>query len=343
VNTSATPESQQSSSEIVLASTPNFKKNRTDGQGTSTVPAPEKKASEISIGATGPRTSLGKNRSRRNATKHGIFSSVVVLPGESRADYESLLSALCSSFDPVGSFEEMLVEKLATLLWRQRRLLNAESAEIRSKQDFLEWDKDRQQSVEADTLSRNDAEADFDVDNMDVTDGLIWHIENGRVLARCLELLNGLREEVNERSELSLESVESTFKRIYGPSNQLHLNDTLYDDFAAWCATAAAEEEERKKNDWASPEGCKKYALAAINSEIRRLKEYQKKSSAIDLQRIQNEKLRQSVPDSPSLDRLMRYEASLERAFDRTLNQLERAQRMRKGQAVPPPLKVEIS
>jgi hypothetical protein len=40
---------------------------------------------------------------------------------------------------------------------------------------------------------------------------------------------------------------------------------------------------------------------------------------------------------------LLRYGASLERSFDRTLNQLERAQRMRLGQPVPPPLNVNIS
>ncbi len=43
------------------------------------------------------------------------------------------------------------------------------------------------------------------------------------------------------------------------------------------------------------------------------------------------------------LDRLLRYEASLDRAFDRTLNQLERLQRMRRGQAVPPLVRVELS
>jgi len=44
--------------------------------------------------------------------------------------------------------------------------------------------------------------------------------------------------------------------------------------------------------------------------------------------------LRRSIPDSHRLERLLRYEASLERAFDRTLSQLERLQRMRLGQPV---------
>ena len=48
-------------------------------------------------------------------------------------------------------------------------------------------------------------------------------------------------------------------------------------------------------------------------------------------------------PESPALHRLLDYEASLERAFDRTLSQLERLQRMRLGQAVPPQIDVNVS
>jgi hypothetical protein len=44
---------------------------------------------------------------------------------------------------------------------------------------------------------------------------------------------------------------------------------------------------------------------------------------------------------SPEL--LLRYETSLERQFDRILTQLERLQRIRSGQPVPPPVKVEVS
>jgi len=44
---------------------------------------------------------------------------------------------------------------------------------------------------------------------------------------------------------------------------------------------------------------------------------------------------------SPEL--LLRYETSLERQFDRILTQLERLQRRRLGQPVPPPVKVELS
>jgi len=69
-----------------------------------------------------------------------------------------------------------------------------------------------------------------------------------------------------------------------------------------------------------------------IEREIRILKEYQKV-----------EGVRRVVPESPALDRLLRYEVSLERSFDRTLTQLERLQRMRLGQPVPPRIDVNLS
>ena len=42
-------------------------------------------------------------------------------------------------------------------------------------------------------------------------------------------------------------------------------------------------------------------------------------------------------------EHLLRYEASIERAFDRTLSQIERAQRMRLGQPILPPIKLDVS
>jgi hypothetical protein len=76
--------------------------------------------------ATGPRTQEGKRRSKYNSTKDGIFSKVFVLDGESRAEFNALLNGLRDDFHPEGTFEEIWVEKLATLLWRERRLIIAE-------------------------------------------------------------------------------------------------------------------------------------------------------------------------------------------------------------------------
>ena len=58
------------------------------------------------------------------------------------------------------------------------------------------------------------------------------------------------------------------------------------------------------------------------------------------------EEARQAVAVLPSpevLDKIMRYETTLQRQLYRALAQLERLQRMREGEAVPAPMMMELS
>ena len=70
--------------------------------------------------------------------KHGIFSRPALLKGEPKAEYDELLSGLQRDFDPQGTLEERLVEKLAVLMWRLRRSLVAETAEIQKGCGFFD-------------------------------------------------------------------------------------------------------------------------------------------------------------------------------------------------------------
>ena len=77
--------------------------------------------------------------------------------------------------------------------------------------------------------------------------------------------------------------------------------------------------------------------------EVEQLSCYKVEHALTESKRIEVELLRRSVPDTQQLDRLLRYESHLERSIDRTLSRLERLQRMRKGQPVPPPLNVNVT
>src|SRR5713226_9292769 len=88
---------------------------------------------------TGPQTKEGKRRASLNSTKHGVFSKVLVLESELRTEYQGLLARLWKTVRPVGAIEEHLVETLATIIWRERRLYLAEGAEIRKNTEFVEW------------------------------------------------------------------------------------------------------------------------------------------------------------------------------------------------------------
>ena len=67
---------------------------------------------------------------RFNALKHGILSRYTVLSHESHADYESLVNSLMDEHLPAGPTEQHLIEELASVIWRKRRVLQAEGATI---------------------------------------------------------------------------------------------------------------------------------------------------------------------------------------------------------------------
>lgn len=80
--------------------------------------------------STGPVTEAGKAVASRNAIRHGLLSTRLLLDDEDPADFETLVSELCRSLGPVGTIELALVERIAVTLWRQRRLVRAETASI---------------------------------------------------------------------------------------------------------------------------------------------------------------------------------------------------------------------
>ena len=67
---------------------------------------------------------------RFNAMKHGILSRLAVLAHEDHAEFADLLAALIDEHRPAGMTERHLIEELATIIWRKRRVLLAEGAKI---------------------------------------------------------------------------------------------------------------------------------------------------------------------------------------------------------------------
>jgi len=77
----------------------------------------------MSGSSTGPRTAAGKDASSRNAIKHGLLSTKVVLtPDEDSADWEDFQAATYEALAPEGRLEVALAQKIAYLYWRQARL-----------------------------------------------------------------------------------------------------------------------------------------------------------------------------------------------------------------------------
>src|SRR5262249_39587959 len=77
--------------------------------------------------STGPRTSEGKHKSRRNALRHGLTAETVIHVLEDVAHYEALAAAINDDFRPATNFELQLMGRLVSLLWRLRRATAIES------------------------------------------------------------------------------------------------------------------------------------------------------------------------------------------------------------------------
>ncbi len=93
--------------------------------------------------STGPRTENGKQRSRRNAIRHGLSAETIVDVIEDRADYETFEAAIKAEYRPRTTLEHELVVRLASLLWRLRRTTAIESGLLQIQARILRERKAR--------------------------------------------------------------------------------------------------------------------------------------------------------------------------------------------------------
>jgi hypothetical protein len=92
--------------------------------------------------STGPRTAAGKRRVGRNAGKYFVFGQVTPERmrqlGEKPSDFEKLRHRLWTSIKPRDGFEEILIEEMAVNLWRLARLRRAEIGMLVNQRDDVE-------------------------------------------------------------------------------------------------------------------------------------------------------------------------------------------------------------
>ncbi len=77
--------------------------------------------------STGPRTPEGKAVSRHNALKHGITAKGL-LPDESAEEFGHFCEALFDELSPQGALEDEITRRIASLMWRLRRIPAFEAA-----------------------------------------------------------------------------------------------------------------------------------------------------------------------------------------------------------------------
>jgi len=257
----------------------------------------------------------------------------VITIGEGAEDPEEfsrLLVDLQEQLNPVGTLEEMLVEKIAAAYWRLRRAYNYEVGLIRNKNDTAtdnfynktDWDdkKVRKSPYEIEKEINRETEAikywekDFkDLGKMykagkPLEDIFDWEDNWGFLQDSVAHLFT------DERIEY--EYVEPQELR------ELLVNEKGWTDQQIWerLIEICPEQADKHRN---------------------RINDLEKENQNNEL-KLQVLKKLGNIPHKEELDRLLRYESAIERQFYKALNQLERMQRLRSGDNVPPPVEIDV-
>ena len=305
--------------------------------------------------STGPKTVRGKRIVARNAIKHGFLArEVVITAGEGEETVEefySLIDGLGEYYAPVGVVEELLVQTVATCWWRKARVLRAENGEIRRRLD----------TAAVDLALRNSDEVNLYLMLRQLDLGL-FNAENGgddKVSTRERWLAmqaaqNNLRGHHSGLTYLSvlLQKAKSEIASEDGISEKTRMG--IVEAFCFWdclfaltCSNAGPPElkvDDQPPAIVEEKESGKKLAdvVAFIDERLERISLF--RGYALEREKLNRDSETRSfsLPPAVATDKLLRYEAHLDRQLYRAMDQLERVQRQRRGDNVPPPLNINL-
>jgi hypothetical protein len=307
------------------------------------------------IRSTGPKTERGKSTVARNAIKHGVLAREVVITAgdgeESLEEFNDLVQQLCEYYKPVGVLEESLVQTIATCWWRKARAIRAENGEIRKRLDTLAVDWALRGSDKANldlALSETDLGL-FSADNQadqQVSSRDRWSIMQAAQsdlrrhhsgLAYLSALLQTAKSEIASNGYIS----ETIVQKI---RNTFFFWDCL---FALTCLHAGPPEarmEDRPSEKILDPQTDEKRAavIASIDARLERISVFERYATERESLGADAEARSFSLPPADATDKILRYEAHLDRQLYRAMDQLERLQRQRRGENVPPPLNINL-
>ena len=287
--------------------------------------------------STGPKTVSGKGVVKWNAMRHGLLSKEVVIRAgdgkESASEFQNLLRALRNDLQPEGVLEEMLVEKIAVCYWRLRRVVRCETGEIRGSLDTHIFD----------ALIRRAETVCNAVQSSSCVEGCEKQLLMSTAgIQRLLGIVGELRQHIKRLGEIP-ESARNEVMRVFGGKENQFGHDLL---FFTWLATDEGQKATREdcENDEEppSPDRCRKVILKLLADKERFLKDALEVIQERQDLRTESEMAGLSLPDAGAADRILRYEAAIERQMYRAMDQLERLQRQRRGEFTPPPVNLQL-
>ena len=265
--------------------------------------------------STGPKTADGKAIAKLNAIKHGILSEAVLITkgdGQERKEaYLAFYNGLRDYFQPQGTMEDTLVEQIVVTLWRKRRVLRFELGCLRKQLD------DCRKTVE------EPDEEEFPS-----------HVPK----TVCEQLAAAKKRLANHQQE------KQYLKDDYDILSDDEIGNWADSYFRVAERKNFEAEEPKQVRDWLKEQGLTEDQIRQelIQAEEAAIAEAQVEVKVLEPQaalELEREALLASIPAQAwQLDKIIRYEASLDRQLYKAINQLERLQRRRKGEDLPAPV-----
>jgi hypothetical protein len=247
--------------------------------------------------------------SRFNALRHGVLSRYTVLPWESTDEYQAVVEALVAEHRPQGPTEEHLLEEIAGVFWRKRRLRLAEAATHRRglegtlgpyretvKMALVHLDTSGQSERVVDALRATAADTQEDMTDTAADEAMTRD---------ALELLGSKR---NDAYEASLAALREDTQTWWG--------DTL--------AADPDELGEGKEPATADVEGLRRF----LEGEV--LPWFENRQKELANRPLIREQAFGDALDPKKLEGLGRYEVHLDRKLERMLTMLLRLKDLRR-------------
>ena len=239
---------------------------------------------------------------RFNAIKHGILSRLDVLAHEDSSEFADLLAALLDEHQPAGMTERHLIEELATIIWRKRRVLLAEGAKIN------EGLKSTLSSAKSVMPSAAPFQRGLSGENTDLRDLFDSTPEDNAESLKSAEL------------DLAAGRKAAAILRKGGANAYEKARRALIPESRDWWDEHVADEEHP-----ATAEGLAKFIRVSLEPICYRMVQKARYTPAIKAQTV-GEGLQ-----AHRFEKLNRYEVHLDRKFERTLAMLLKLKSLRGG------------
>lgn len=273
--------------------------------------------------STGPKSEQGKSSSSQNAIIHGIFGPDTLLPGESERELQQLWSETISSYCPVVSGELRRVEKLVWHEWRGRRHRRAETALLAKHLA----DHEPASEIAASTHAPKYQQAAADLKKLKEIEEQIK--SEGTVREKNQDWLRTLAYHDEVKFLLHAIKIVQSVERAQGTSPNPAMPGAVESQPPTSTTSAVPTT--------AGGEFTRDLLLGILNSVKQVFQEQQLRHGEHMIRRAEAERNALLVPQEAELNRLMRYEKHLSGLYDRDELALERMQRLRRGEEVPPP------